>query len=108
MEIATGKAEGAVGTYYMPVAGPFSVHGVHDFVGCWGGVFFSIETKAPSNPDDETTNQGYFRTAITKCGGIAITGVRSASPALDVIQDFVTARAKKLDELEVRLGREPI
>ena len=55
IDVANGKVTGAQGMFYMPVAGPFSVHGVHDFVGCWHGVFFSIETKSPDNTKDETT-----------------------------------------------------
>lgn len=66
------------GAYFMPVAGPYSVIGIHDFVGCWCGVFFSIETKAPNNPDDETAHQGDFRVAFTRAGGVSLTGVRSA------------------------------
>lgn len=85
-DIATGKAKNAVGTYYMPVAGPYSVHGVHDFVGCWSGRFFSIETKAPNNPEDETVHQGYFRVAVDKSGGIALTGVRDGAVAIAYIK----------------------
>lgn len=37
----------AKGWYYMPVKGTsFGVNGIHDFVGCANGLFFSIETKA--------------------------------------------------------------
>lgn len=82
-DVATGKVEGAVGTYYMPVAGPYSVHGVHDFVGCWSGRFFSIETKAPDNPQDETQHQGWFRVAVTAAGGLALTGVRDGAAAVE-------------------------
>lgn len=98
MDIATGRVDHATGFFYMPVAGPFSVHGVHDFVGCWRGVFFSIETKAPSNPEDETVHQGYFREAVTQSGGVALTGVRDGQLAVDAIRKTV----------EARLGREPV
>lgn len=67
------------GFFFMPVAGPYSVHGIHDFVGCWRGVFFSIETKAPDNPDDHTAAQERFLVAVTRSGGVAFTGVRDAS-----------------------------
>lgn len=73
-----GKQVMLAGTYFMPVAGPYSVHGVHDFVGCWGGVFFSIETKAPTNPHDATAAQEAFQVAFTRAGGVSLTGVRSA------------------------------
>lgn len=104
-EVADGKVQNAVGAYYMPVAGPFSVHGVHDFVGCWYGVFFSIETKSPGNPTDETPHQGSFRKAITQSGGISLTGVRDGVSAVGTIRAFVERRKQ---QLEARLGREPI
>lgn len=88
-DIGTGKVPSANGTYYMPVAGPYSVHGVHDFVGCWLGRFFSIETKAPNNPDDETVHQGYFRVAVTNTGGIALTGVRDGAAAVAYIKQRI-------------------
>lgn len=67
------------GFFFMPVAGPYSVHGIHDFVGCWHGKFWSIETKAPDNPEDHTPAQERFWKAVNMSGGIAFTGVRDAS-----------------------------
>jgi hypothetical protein len=64
------------GFFFMPVAGPYSVHGIHDFVGCWKGIFWSIETKAPDNPDDHTPAQERFCKAVMNSGGISFTGVR--------------------------------
>jgi hypothetical protein len=90
VEVAQGKHTVIEGTYYMPVAGPFSVHGVHDFVGCWSGKFFSIETKAPNEPVDETVHQGRFREAITLAKGIALTGVRDGPAAVDHIRNLIT------------------
>lgn len=106
VEVATGKVRNVAGTYYMPTAGPFSVHGIHDFVGCWRGVFFSIETKAPNNPEDETVHQGYFRAAVTEAGGVSLTGVRDGAAAVAAIRAAV--ESIKLDELEKRFGREPV
>jgi hypothetical protein len=74
--------ENCVGFYWMPVQGPYAVQGVHDICGCIRGVFFSLETKAPNNKSDETTQQGWFRLAVTECGGIALTGVRDAKAAV--------------------------
>lgn len=71
--------ESIEGFFFMPVAGPYSVHGIHDFVGCWRGTFFSIETKAPDNPEDHTPAQHRFSVAVSRSGGIAYTGVRDAS-----------------------------
>lgn len=81
------------GTYWMAVQGPFAVHGVHDFVICWHGVMCSIETKAPDNPEDATAAQEDFRVAVTKAGGIALTGVRSAE-AVDRLHQLVRERIK--------------
>lgn len=81
VDVAQGKFPAAVGTYYMPVAGPMSVHGVHDFVGCYHGLFWSIETKAPENKEDATVHQEMFRLAVSSCGGFSAVGVRSASDA---------------------------
>lgn len=72
------KHDDIVGSYFMPVAGPYQVHGIHDFIGCWGGRFFSIETKGEDNPVGETAAQGDFRFTFTRAGGICMTGVRSA------------------------------
>jgi hypothetical protein len=93
MDAATGKTPQYDGVYYMPVAGPFSVHGVHDFVGVWHGVFWSIETKAPDNPEDATYHQECFRQAVTGSGGISLTGVRSAA-AVDQLRELVLARVE--------------
>jgi hypothetical protein len=84
-----------VGSFFMPVAGPFSVHGIHDFVGCWRGVFFSIETKAPDNPDDHTAAQGGFQVAFTRAGGICLTGVRGPE-AVDHLRELVYQRIKAM------------
>lgn len=90
--VAAGMHPDAAGSFYMPVAGPFSVHGVHDFVICWKGVFCTLETKAPDEPSDETVHQGRFRTAINSTGGIALTGVRSAD-AVDHLASLIDRRA---------------
>ena len=86
---------GVAGMYYMPVAGPFSVHGVHDFVGSWYGTFWSIETKAPDNPEDATPHQEMFRVAASRTGGISLVGVRSAD-AVDKLHKLVLERFNTL------------
>ena len=67
------------GFFFMPHAGPGSVHGIHDFIGCWRGIFFSMETKAPNNRQDATEPQRAFYQAVTKSGGLSYIGVRDAS-----------------------------
>ena len=32
--------------FYMPVAGPYAVAGIPDFIGCYRGMMFGIEAKA--------------------------------------------------------------
>lgn len=86
MEVAMKRHDTVYGAYYMPVAGPMTTHGIHDFVGCWHGLFFSIETKSPDNPKDETPHQGMFREAFCKAGGVALTGVRDGKAAVDYIK----------------------
>ena len=97
MDAAMGKCRCVVGAYFMPVAGPFSVHGVHDFVGVWNGRFFSIETKAPDNPEDATLHQEMFRAAVSMAGGVAMTGVRSAA-AVDRLYEICVHGADVLDK----------
>lgn len=80
-----------VGMYYMPSQGAFAVQGVHDFIGCWNGVFFSLETKAPENKVDATENQQAFRSATLRTGGIAFVGVRDAS-AVDELARLIEER----------------
>jgi hypothetical protein len=91
---AAARGVEPAGIYWMAVQGPFAVHGVHDFTGCWHGVFWSIETKAPENPEDETAAQGDFRVAVTKAGGIALTGVRDAA-AVDHLYQLISERIRK-------------
>lgn len=92
-DVISGAATSYEGFYYMPVAGPFAVHGVHDFVGCWRGVFFSLETKAPDNRVDATIHQESFRQAVSTTGGLAYVGVRSAA-AVDDLRSKVLAYAQ--------------
>lgn len=81
------------GFFFMPHAGPGSVWGIHDFVGCWRGIFFSLETKAPNNREDATEPQRAFQLATTKAGGISLVGVRDAS-AVDRLYELVKEKLK--------------
>ncbi len=73
------KPSEADGFYFMPVAGRFSILGIHDFVGCWKGRFFSLETKQVKNKKDSTYHQGIFQLAVQAAGGFSFVGVRDAS-----------------------------
>ncbi len=56
--------------FWMPVPTGFGVKGIPDFVGCWRGKFFAIETKGPRGK--ETPWQKLIREKILKAGGISI------------------------------------
>lgn len=55
------------GWYYMPVSNGMGTHGIPDFVCCWLGKFFSIETKAPGGKP--TPNQLKRHEEIQEAGG---------------------------------------
>lgn len=57
------------GWYYMPVQNGMGVTGIPDFIGCFLGSFFAIETKAPSNKDNLTANQRDRLTEIAMAHG---------------------------------------
>lgn len=77
--------------YSMPIGSGFGKSGVPDFLCCWDGRFLAIEAKAPGKRSNTTVMQDNEIIGIHKAGGMAI-----------VVDDV-----SQLDELEVRLGREP-
>lgn len=79
------------GVYWMPVQGQYAVHGPHDFHGCVQGIYWSIETKAPDNPEDATGPQEDFRVALTRVGGISIVGARGPE-AVDKLAELLAQR----------------
>jgi hypothetical protein len=91
IKAADAVGRDVVGMYWMPGQGAYSVQGVHDFVGCWDGVFFSLETKSEDNPVDATPGQEAFKVATLRCGGISFVGVRSAD-AVDRLADLIKDR----------------
>lgn len=56
--------------FFMPVPFGYGVKGIPDFIGCWRGRFFAIETKAFKNK--ETPWQTLIRNKILAAGGLAI------------------------------------
>lgn len=93
-DVLTGNAAEYPGFFWMPIQGAFAVRGVHDFVGCWNGIFWSIETKAPNNPEDATTHQMGFREAVLTSGGLSYVGVRDAS----VVEHLERAVRTRIEE----------
>ena len=64
------KAKGA--WFYMPVQNGMGRSGIPDFVCCWEGKFYAIETKAPGKADDTTPNQKRELQGIKLAGGVAL------------------------------------
>jgi len=58
--------------FCMPMGTGFGVNGVPDFICCWDGMFFSIETKAPGKIKNVTVGQQRQMELIRKAGGIAL------------------------------------
>lgn len=82
--------------YFMPVAGPYSVHGIPDFVCCWDGLFLAIEAKAPGKLANVTVHQQRKIDQINSAGGVA------------VAVDNVTSLKELLTHLrDERLQRDP-
>ena len=60
----------AAGAYwYMPVSNGMGRVGAPDFIVCWCGRFFGIETKAPGKRNNTTPNQRREGDAIGAAGG---------------------------------------
>lgn len=93
IKAADAPSSAVRGTYWMPVQGRFSIHGVHDFCGVWDGWFWSIETKAPTEKEDATEPQRAFQEAVLKAGGISLIGVRGAL-AVDHLYHLIQERSK--------------
>lgn len=58
--------------YFMPSANGFGKVGVPDFICCWDGKFFAIETKAPGKRHTLTANQQMQIGLIQKAKGWAL------------------------------------
>lgn len=64
------KARGAY--YYMPVSNGMGRVGAPDFICCYRGQFFGVETKAPGREGTATPNQLREKSEIEAAGGISI------------------------------------
>jgi len=56
----------------MPVQNGMGVVGIPDFIVCWQGRFFAIETKAPGKRGNTTPNQKRQIAGITAALGVAV------------------------------------
>ena len=75
--------------YYMPMQNGFGKVGIPDFLCCWNGHFFAIETKAPGRRNETTPNQDARIEEIRQAKGWAM-----------VVDDV-----SQLDEFEITLRR---
>lgn len=71
--------------FFMPIGGPFAVHGVPDIVGLVRGRFFGIECKAPGKESNTTANQEATIEFINAAGGVAFV----ASDVTTVVEHFI-------------------
>jgi len=53
--------------WFMPVANEFTRKGIPDFIGCYDGLFFAVETKTIDN--ELSAAQKHERLNILKAGG---------------------------------------
>lgn len=58
------------GWFFMPVSLGMGTHGIPDFIGCYKGYFFAVETKSDISKRP-TKLQQISLDAINSCGGIA-------------------------------------
>ena len=58
--------------YFCPMQNGFGVVGIPDFICCFDGKFFAIETKAPSKINNTTPNQDRVIKEIKDHGGYVI------------------------------------
>lgn len=70
--------------FYMPIGGPFAVHGAPDILVCAQGRFIGIECKAPGKERNTTPNQDDHIQRINSAGGICFV----ASSLDEVIAQF--------------------
>lgn len=78
--------------FCMPMGTGYGNSGVPDFICCWNGRFLAIETKAPGKRSNTTVMQDNQIMGIHRANGMAI----------------VVDNIEQLDQLEERLGREPL
>lgn len=76
--------------YFMPVAGPFAVHGIPDFICCHDGKFMGIETKAPGKINNVTPSQERVIQEIRDHNGVCL-----VIDNITQLEEFFTGRKEK-------------
>ena len=76
------------GWYFMPSQNGRGVTGIPDFVGCYKGRFFSVETKAPGKRNNTNANQDQRIKEIQRADGVALV-VDDVEQLKEVLEDVV-------------------
>lgn len=84
----SARPESVEGWYYMPVSNGMGTHGIPDFVCCWSGQFFSIETKAPNG--SPTANQEKRHEEIRAAKGWIL-----VADHIDIVKEFLDGRYRR-------------
>lgn len=64
--------------WYMPVAGPYAVAGVPDFIGCYRGMMFGLEAKAENGKVTAHQRMHLGKIAAAKGFSVIVRGVEDA------------------------------
>jgi len=75
--------------YYMAVAGPYSTHGIPDFMCCKDGQLLGVETKAPGKLNNTTPNQKRVLAELTAAGAWVVVVDDPKQ-----LEDFLTEKEK--------------
>lgn len=84
----SAKPADVQGWFYMPVSNGMGTHGIPDFVCCWDGQFFGIETKAPGGKP--TPNQEMRHDEIRAAKGWVL-----VADNIDSVREFIDARHRR-------------
>jgi hypothetical protein len=86
VKAAVKKFLTSIGAWYcMPATGGYGMSGVPDFIVCWRGAFFAIETKAPGKKWNVSELQHRQIAGIHQAGGRAVV-VDDVSQLVEVFQ----------------------
>lgn len=92
---SAGSAEwglsAAVGWYYMPAQNGMGASGIPDFVGCYRGMFWSIEAKAPGK--EPNANQARRHWEIRGADGQS--WVVDCEEDMQMVRDWVALMDKR-------------
>jgi BMFP domain-containing protein YqiC len=112
-----GKVKGAIKAYlrtlvhcffFMPAAHGYGVNGIPDIIGCYKGIFFAIEVKAPGKLRNVTALQRMQINQINQAQGwaIAADSVQHVHELFELIDRMLAHAANpgRVAELEERVA----